>query len=89
VRVLVVGDEEDARDLLKAVLEKCGAEVTSAGSAKEALRELERARYDALVSDVGMPGEEGYWLIKRVRALPPDGGGRPPAAALTAYAGAV
>jgi CheY-like chemotaxis protein len=88
LRVLVVDDEEDARHLLKTVLEKCGAEVTLAGSATEALRELGRTRYDALVSDIGMPGEDGYWLIKQVRALPPERGGRTPAAALTAYAGA-
>ncbi|MDQ3687885.1 MAG: PAS domain S-box protein [Acidobacteriota bacterium] len=87
LHVLVVDDEEDARDLLKLVLEQCGAKVTVAGSAAGALRELERTRFDALVSDIGMPGEDGYWLIKKVRALSAERGGRTPAAALTAYAG--
>jgi CheY-like chemotaxis protein len=66
----------------------CGAEVTAVGSAREALREVERLRPDVLVSDLGMPGEDGYWLIREVRALPTDRGGKTPAAVLTAYVGA-
>ncbi|MFL6253919.1 MAG: PAS domain S-box protein [Pyrinomonadaceae bacterium] len=87
VRVLLVEDEQDTRELLKTILEGCGAAVTEATSAVEALAALEHTRPDVLVSDIGMPGENGYELIKRVRALPAERGGRVPAVALTAYAG--
>jgi PAS domain S-box-containing protein len=86
LRVLVVDDEPDTRELLSAVLTNCGARVTQAGSAAEALEQLGRERFDVLVSDIGMPGEDGYSFIRRVRALTPERGGRTPAAALTAYA---
>jgi signal transduction histidine kinase/ActR/RegA family two-component response regulator len=86
VRVLVVDDEEDARALVAIVVEQRGAEVASAGSAAEALALLETFRPDVLVSDIGMPGRDGYDLIRAVRALPPERGGRTPAVALTAYA---
>lgn len=85
LRVLVVDDEADTRDMLRAVLEHCNAEVITAGSASEALEAIAHLRPDVLVSDVGMPEEDGYSLIARVRALPPERGGRIPAAALTAY----
>ncbi|MFL6334963.1 MAG: PAS domain S-box protein [Pyrinomonadaceae bacterium] len=88
VRVLLVEDERDTREFLKTILEGCGAAVTEAGSAAEALTALEGTKPDVLVSDIGMPGENGYELIKRVRALPAERGGRVPAVALTAYAGA-
>jgi PAS domain S-box-containing protein len=88
VRVLLVEDERDTRELLKTILEGCGAAVTEATSAVEALAALEHTRPDVLVSDIGMPGENGYELIKKVRALPAERGGRVPAVALTAYAGA-
>ena len=87
VRVLLVEDEWDTREFLKTVLEGCGAMVTEAGSAAEAFAALESTKPDVLVSDIGMPGENGYELIRRVRALPAERGGRVPAAALTAYAG--
>ncbi len=86
MHVLVVDDEEDTRDLLKMVLEKCGASVTAVASAAEAFAVLKETRPDVLVSDLGMPGEDGYSLIKKVRALPVKDGGQTPAAALTAYA---
>ena len=86
LKILVVDDEEDTRDFVKAVLEKCGSEVTTASSAAEALGKLETQRPDFLISDLGMPGEDGYSLIGRVRALPADQGGQTPALALTAYA---
>jgi PAS domain S-box-containing protein len=86
LRVLVVDDEADARELLAAGLGQCGAEVVAASSAREALDAMARLKFDALVSDIGMPGEDGYELIRLVRALPPAGGGRTPAVALTAYA---
>ena len=87
LRVLVVDDEPDARDLIATVLTGCGAEVVSVESADDALEEMERQRFDVLVSDIGMPLMDGYALIKKVRRLPPERGGRIPAAALTAYAG--
>jgi PAS domain S-box-containing protein len=86
ITVLVVDDEPDARELLKRVLEDGQARVLLAASAQEGLEILRRERPDMLVSDIGMPGEDGYQLIRRVRALPPDEGGRTPAAALTAFA---
>jgi CheY-like chemotaxis protein len=64
-----------------------GAEVVCVGSALEALEEMDRQRFDVLVSDIGMPKMDGYGLIERIRQLPPERGGRIPAAALTAYAG--
>jgi len=86
LHVLVVDDEEDARNLIKAVLEKCDARVTAAENAREALGFLKALRPDILLSDLGMPGEDGYSLIRAVRKLPPELGGQTPAAALTAYA---
>jgi PAS domain S-box-containing protein len=86
LKVLVVDDEPDTRELLKVGLGRCGAEVTLAGSAAEALEAMPTAAPDLLVSDIGMPGEDGYELIRRVRALPDESGGRVPAIALTAYA---
>ncbi|HEY9285254.1 MAG TPA: PAS domain S-box protein [Pyrinomonadaceae bacterium] len=86
LRVLVVDDEQDARELLAAGLGQCGAQVTTASSAREALEALTGEKFGVLISDIGMPGEDGYELIRRVRALPADGGGMTPAVALTAYA---
>ncbi len=86
LKVLVVDDEADTRELLKVGISQCGAEVTTAASAQEALEVIEKARPEILISDIGMPDEDGYELIKKVRALPADGGGRVPAIALTAYA---
>ncbi|MDQ2974791.1 MAG: PAS domain S-box protein [Acidobacteriota bacterium] len=86
LKVLVVDDDVDARELLSAAIGRCGAEVTMAGAVKEALEFIENDRPDLLISDIGMPGEDGYELIRRVRALPVERGGRIPAIALTAYA---
>jgi CheY-like chemotaxis protein/anti-sigma regulatory factor (Ser/Thr protein kinase) len=88
LRVLVVDDEPDSRDMVATVLELAGAEALVAGTAAEGLSILIRERPDVLLSDLEMPGEDGYSLVRRVRALPPDSGGLTPAAALTAYAGA-
>jgi len=85
IRVLVVDDEPDARELLAAVLGGAGAQVSTAASTREALAVIERERPDVLVSDIGMPEQDGYDLIEKVRALPADRGGTLPAAALTAY----
>jgi CheY-like chemotaxis protein len=86
LRVLVVDDEQDARDLLSELLTNYGAEVKTCASAAEALRTLDKWRPDALVSDLGMPGEDGYDLLRKIRAREPERGGRIPAIALTAYA---
>ncbi len=86
LRVLVVDDEPDTLDFIVAALEGCGAEVTTAASAAEAFRLMKEARPDVLVSDIGMPGEDGYSLIRKVRRLGDDEGGKTPAVALTAYA---
>ena len=87
LRVLVVDDERDTRELVAAVVTTCGAEVVSVGSATEALDEMERQRFDLLISDIGMPEMNGYDLISRIRQLAEEHGGRTPAMALTAYAG--
>jgi CheY-like chemotaxis protein len=87
VRVLVAEDEQDTREVLTVILQQCGAEVQAVASAGEAF-EILRADWkpDVLVSDIEMPGEDGYVLIRRLRALEAERGGRIPAAALTAYA---
>jgi CheY-like chemotaxis protein len=88
VRVLIVDDEVDARDLVRRLLENHKASAALAGSAEEALRQIEQHRPDVLLSDIGMPGTDGYDLIRSVRQLPPERGGQTPAAAFTALAGA-
>ena len=86
LKVLVVDDEPDTRELLKIGLAQCGAEVALAGSVGETLEAIMRVVPDVLISDIGMPGDDGYELIRRVRQLPAESGGRVPAIALTAYA---
>lgn len=86
LRVLVVDDEPDARQLLTTVLSPYGAQVMTAASAAEALAAVPQFHPDVLVSDIGMPKEDGYVLIRQLRGLPPEQGGRIPAVALTAYA---
>jgi signal transduction histidine kinase/ActR/RegA family two-component response regulator len=85
-RVLVVDDDADTRQLLKQIMENHGAAVTTAASAAEALEVIGAAPPDALVADIGMPDEDGYSLMRKIRELPPDRGGGVPALALTAYA---
>jgi PAS domain S-box-containing protein len=86
LRVIVIEDEPDARDLLVAVLDECGAEVRAAASAAEGMELLEQREPDVLISDIEMPYEDGYSLIKKVRALPAERGGHVLAIALTAHA---
>jgi signal transduction histidine kinase len=86
VKMLVVDDDEDSRDVLVHVLKLAGAHVDVASSAADALRALQGRIPDVLVSDIGMPMEDGFSLIKRIRALAPAQGGKLPAVALTAYA---
>ena len=85
VKVLVVDDERDARELLERFLHDCNATVTTASSVPEAMTALLAETPDVLISDIGMPGEDGFGLIRRIRALP-DGCSTVPAIALTAYA---
>jgi signal transduction histidine kinase/ActR/RegA family two-component response regulator len=85
-KVLVVDDEPDTRDLIRTVLEKTGANVMTSYSVPDAIGIFERHRPDCVISDIGMPGEDGYSFIRKVRALPRNKGGETPAAALTAYA---
>jgi CheY-like chemotaxis protein len=86
LRILVVDDETDARTLLTMMLEKCGAQVVAVGSSREGLESVETWRPDVLIADIGMPIEDGYGLIRKVRKLPKKKGGQTPALALTAYA---
>jgi CheY-like chemotaxis protein/nitrogen-specific signal transduction histidine kinase len=86
VDVLVVDDDADTRELLLEALEGCGARARGAASAAEAFAAVSVARPDVLLSDIGMPGEDGYALMRRIRNLPPARGGTIPAAAITAYA---
>ena len=86
LKVLLVDDEPDARDVVRQLLEECDAEVHTASSAAEALATLQRIRPDLLLTDLGMPLRDGYQLMQDVRALPPEDGGRTPAIALTAFA---
>ena len=86
LRVLVVDDEADGRDLVKRVLSECRAEVLTAGSASEALALIEKGWPEVLVSDIGMPGIDGFELIRRVREMESATARRMPAIALTAFA---
>ena len=86
IRILVVDDEPDAREILSLMLTHCGAEVKTSASAQEVIDTLKQWRPDLLVSDVGMPNEDGYTLINRIRSLEPGQGRNIPAVALTGYA---
>jgi signal transduction histidine kinase/ActR/RegA family two-component response regulator len=86
VEVLVVEDEEDARELIRTILEQLGAGVLTAASGAEALAALDQSHPNVMLSDIEMPGMDGYRLMRAVRERPADRGGRIPAVALTAYA---
>jgi len=85
LRLLVVDDDDDARELIAQLLVECGAQVSQAGNADDALREFERAPPDVLLSDIGMPERDGYELIHDIRALDAAHGGKVPAVAITAF----
>ena len=89
IRVLVVDDVPYVLQVVADILTEDGAKVTAVGSAEEALAALQLERPDVLLSDVAMPGKGGYWLIRQIRALPPERGGDTSAAALTAFTGLV
>jgi CheY-like chemotaxis protein len=82
-----VDNESDALELATFVLEQAQATVISAASVDEAMAMLPRSQADVLVSDIGMPEQDGYMLMQQVRSLPLEQGGQIPAIALTAYAG--
>ena len=84
--MLVVDDDADVREALVGVLERSGAQVRAAAAVGEAMSAVRDAVPDVLVSDLGMPGEDGYDLIRQVRMLPADAGGGLPALAVSAYA---
>lgn len=86
LRILLVDDEPDTRDLITYVLETCKANITGVSSVTEALELVKNEKFDVLISDIGMPERDGYDLIKTLRQLPSGQGGRIPAVALTAYA---
>ncbi len=86
IKILAVDDEPDARELIKRLLEDFNAEVETAESAHQAIRILKEYKPDILISDIGMPGDDGYEFIRQVRALSPEEGGAIPAIAVTAFA---
>jgi len=86
LRILVVDDETDALDLIGVELEQQGAKVVGVPGAEEALKALEQVEFDLLISDIGMPGTDGYQLIRQIRKLEEGSGRKIPAVALTAYA---
>jgi len=86
IQILVVDDDPDARGVITRILRKSSASVVTASCAPEALEILSKSKPALLISDIGMPGEDGYDLIRKVRALAPDPCGRIPAVALTAFA---
>jgi CheY-like chemotaxis protein len=87
-RILLVEDDPETMDMLKFIFDECGAEVITAASTSEALEALEHFRPDALVSDIAMPNQDGFDLIRQVRSQGPEQGGKIPAVAVTAYASA-
>jgi CheY-like chemotaxis protein len=87
IRILVVDDDADSREMLRYVLEDTRAHIMTAGSAGEALAQFAAFEPDILISDLGMPDMDGYDLIRQIRALPGESGGRTPAIALTGYVG--
>ncbi|MBN3892022.1 MAG: PAS domain S-box protein [Nostoc sp. JL31] len=89
LKVLLVDDERDTRELIAFILEQSGAVVIQSGSAMEALRIMPQFQPNLLLSDIGMPEVDGYMLIRQIRAMSPELGGKIPAIALTAYAGEV
>jgi CheY-like chemotaxis protein len=88
LRVLVVEDDRDSREANMAALACAGAQVSSAANVRDALAQISRTRFDVVVSDIGMPHEDGFELIQALRARPQDGEERTTAVALTAFAGA-
>ncbi|OKH55794.1 hybrid sensor histidine kinase/response regulator [Calothrix sp. HK-06] len=89
LQALLVDDDTDSRELIAFLLEQYGVQVTAVSSASKALNSLEQAKFDLLISDIGMPDMDGYTLIRQIRNQAPEQGGTIPAIALTAYAGEI
>ncbi|MFB2936688.1 ATP-binding protein [Aerosakkonemataceae cyanobacterium BLCC-F154] len=89
IRVLLIDDEPDARELIAFILQEAGAIAIVVSSANEALKIFSQVKPDLIVSDIGMPNIDGYMLIQQIRAMPAEQGGQVPAIALTAYAGEI
>lgn len=85
--ILVVEDDDDARELMQAVLEQRGARVFAADRVSVAIELFDQVTPEIVVSDIAMPDEDGYSFVRRIRALPPERGGRTPCIAVSAYAG--
>jgi len=85
LRILVVEDDPDSREFLVIVLQQYGAKVLAADSTNRALEVMDQWKPDVIVSDIGMPGEDGYEFMRRIRRLPAERGGHTPAVALTAF----
>lgn len=85
IRILLVEDDDDAREALRLALETFGASLVAVASGKEALAAIEQALPDVVVSDLAMPGEDGHAFLRKLRSLSPEHGGRVPAVALTAF----
>ena len=85
LRILVIEDDDDTREVLALGLTLYGASVRSVSNAADAMLALEQSRPDVILSDIGLPDEDGLELIRRVRKLPPSRGGRVPAVAVTAF----
>lgn len=85
LRVLIVDDEQDTLEIVSLLLRRYGATVRTSLSSGDAFEVFNEWKPSVLISDLGMPGEDGYSLISKVRALPPEAGGETPALALTAY----
>jgi CheY-like chemotaxis protein len=86
LRLVVVDDDVDTLELITFILEEYNVQVTTATSASEALKAIARSSPDIIISDIAMPGEDGYSLMRKVRSLEPEQGGHIPAIALTAFA---
>lgn len=86
VKVLLIDDEADSREMLGVILKSCGAEIVEASSAAEALNVIKHQSFNLIISDIGMPDEDGFSLITKIRNLSVEAGGNTPAIALTAYA---
>ncbi|MGA9377939.1 MAG: response regulator [Phormidium sp.] len=87
LKVLVVDDDPDSRDLVAFLLQEYGMEVIVVASAVEVLKTLASTQPDLLLCDIGMPDMDGYMLMRQIRSMPAEQGGQIPAIALTAYAG--
>lgn len=86
IHILVVDDDAEARTVLRRMLETAGANVSTTASAEKALEAMTHQKFDVLLADIGMPEHDGYWLIKKIRALSESQGGDVPAVAVTAFA---